>query len=151
MIQILGENLISALKTAIAAQSEMDKVVLKGGVSGHVAVWREVLDAVEHGEPVTIKLVSTPKQRPKPKVFGILDLKKAATAKGATISGCEGDYSVDAPDGYKWDGDLHSFVVYWSMYNGKSSDPKDRQAALADAIDRINNATLEKCDESEDG
>ena len=85
----------------------------------------------------------------------IADLRRAAARVGGTVedhcSERRAEYQVLAPDGMLWGttGDIHALVLgWWANERGGPEWPKEKQEAIADAIERIGEG-LCVCDDPE--
>jgi hypothetical protein len=107
----------------------------------------QITESLWYGDllKVTPMPINDRKKRPAVPVLSMKDVRAAAKAKGAKVVGTGGDYNVEAPKGFKWDGDLHSFLL---TFNPK--DHNDTQHAINDVIERINGSALEPYDGSEE-
>jgi hypothetical protein len=71
-------------------------------------------------------------------------LKKAVLLKGGTITGGRNGrytkYDIESPKGFLWaaTGDIHTMCVMWWH-----SDKRDKQDAIADAIERVSEGLCE--------
>jgi hypothetical protein len=82
------------------------------------------------------------------------DVEREAAKHGATVEiddvGRSTRGNVCAPDGKKWDGDLHSLVFDWWGTINRPTWPEEKQAALEDVINRMRGMTLIDVDPDEE-